>query len=238
MARGAHYDEPPLTSRWSLDKRKGKAMAEEKGKRARVWAGIIYPDDSAPSDWLSILDSKHIPMAISPLHGADETDTKPHRHVLMHFDGKKSYSQVKAIMDEVNGTRPEAVGSVGGYARYLCHLDNEDKPQYDITEVISLAGFEYGKYLIPSGSQLNDILCEIDDFILDNCITEYITLVEYARKNEPSWVEVLHSPGQSARIQRLITSFRHAIQAEKNRTKMDLWKAEASGRKSAVLTEQ
>lgn len=179
--------------------------------RARVWAFIVYVT-SAPEDWLETLMALHVPLAVSPLHAADDTDTKPHYHVLVRYDGKKSYSQVRRVVAELHGAGPVSVQSVGGYARYLCHLDETDKPKYDPREVICMSGFDYTEYLKPSGTALREIVRNIDQFVLDNDVREICDLLDYALDEEPEWYDVLQSPGQLSRVARLIASTRHADQ--------------------------
>lgn len=184
-------------------------MDEKNVIRARVWAFIVYVT-SAPEDWLDKLMALHVPLAVSPLHAADDTDTKPHYHVLLRYDGKKSYSQVRRVVAELHGAGPVSVQSVGGYARYLCHLDETDKPTYDPREVICMSGFDYSEYIKPSGTALREVVRNIDQFILDHDIREVCDLLEYALEEEPEWYDVLQSPSQLSRVSRLIASTRHA----------------------------
>ena len=69
------------------------------------------------------------------------------------------------------------------------HLDNPDKAQYDTSDVVSF----YADYLevigLPSDKYL--VLQEIMDFIDQNDIHAYSTLVHYARHHEPRWFRVL-----------------------------------------------
>ena len=192
-------------------------MSKKKDIFGRVWAGIVYPS-SAPRDWLSRLEYQHVPMAISPLHEPDYDDRKPHHHVLVKFDGNKSLSQVRAIFEDVNGiVLPAKIESVSGYARYLCHLDDPKKQQLDVTEVITFGGFDYSQYLVKtSEAERKEMLTEIENFVMDNCVTEYAELRQYAREQAPEWIEILHNPAFVRLIDTLIKSVRHSlvVQAE------------------------
>ena len=82
------------------------------------------------------LDQLHVAALISPLHDKDTNPSgepkKPHYHVLLMFEGVKDYeTQVKPIFAEIGGVGREMVNSARGYARYLCHLDNPEKAQYE-----------------------------------------------------------------------------------------------------------
>lgn len=178
----------------------------------RVWAGVIYPE-SAPEDWLSRLEAIHVPMAISPLHVPDAEEKKPHRHVLIKYEGNKSLSQVREIFTEVNGAvLPTPVKSIGGYARYLCHLDDPKKQQLDVTDVICLGGFDYSRYIIKSPeADRQRLLTEIEEFVMDNLVTEYLQVRQYARESAPDWLEILHNPAYVRVIDTLIRSVRHSL---------------------------
>src|SRR5690625_5484226 len=70
----------------------------------------------------------------------DDTHKKAHYHVLFMFDGVKSYNQVKSIADSVNAPIPQIVGSAKGLTRYMLHLDNPDKAQYDSSDLQAFNG--------------------------------------------------------------------------------------------------
>ena len=58
--------------------------------------------------------------------------------------GRKNFeTQVKPIFDDIGGVGREMVNSARGYARYLCHLDNPEKAQYDPAEVRCMGGADY-----------------------------------------------------------------------------------------------
>lgn len=192
----------------------------ENTKRGRVWAVIAYPE-TLPSDWLSYLKNLHVPMAISPLHEGGDDEIKPHYHVLLTFDGNKTRKQVQALTDAVHGTQPIRVESVGGYARYLCHLDEDDKPRYDTADVISLSGFNFAQYLKPSDTKAAEIVDAIDSYILGHEVTELCDLLGYARTHEPEWNKVLHSPAQMARAERIIRSVRYSRCIPARRAKIE-----------------
>ena len=116
-------------------------------RRARSWAFVVYPDDSLPSNYMEIIESWHIPCLISPVHdrdlNADETEKKKHRHILLCFDGMKSYNQIKDYTEQLKGTIPIIVENTNGMIRYFIHADNPEKAQYKITDLISVSGLDY-----------------------------------------------------------------------------------------------
>ena len=106
-------------------------MSEKKSRatdnRKRNFATVVYPE-SAPENWQEILAGMFVPAFISPLHDKDINPTgepkKPHYHVVVMNDGKKSIEQAQELFAAIGGVGCEVVQSIRGYARYLCHLDN------------------------------------------------------------------------------------------------------------------
>lgn len=115
--------------------RKAKT-AQEKDLRARIWAAIFY-EESLPKDWEKILDGMHLQYAMSPWHDKDVDDDgklkKKHRHVIFRFAGVKSFSQIKAITDELNQPIPQVCKNHVGAVRYFFHLDDPEKAQYELS---------------------------------------------------------------------------------------------------------
>ena len=117
-----------------------KKSQVKKEQRTRNFATVVYPE-SAPSDWIDKLDQLHVAALISPLHNKDTNPSgepkKPHYHVLLMFEGVKDYeTQVKPIFAEIGGVGREMVNSARGYARYLCHLDNPEKPNMSLQKCV------------------------------------------------------------------------------------------------------
>lgn len=175
-------------------------LAQDKSSssfRYRNFATVVYPD-SAPSDWLDRLSAFRVPAFVSPLHDRDINPTgeakKPHYHVLLFFEGKKSIDQVRSIFESFSGVGIEVVSSLRGYARYLCHLDNPEKAQYNIDDVRSLCGADYSD-VIGLPSDRYRVLGEIVDFCDAEGIVSYSDLVIYARTYRPDWFRVLADSG-------------------------------------------
>ena len=168
-------------------------MTEASNQRTRIWTFVIYPGDSAPENWLDILKALKVKGFVSPLHtdiNPDDTEKKPHRHVLLMFEGKKSFNQVKAISDSLNAPHPQYVQSKAGMARYLCHLDNPEKKQYLPEEVINLAGADYLE-TIATAADLDKTISEMEQWCDDNGIFSYAGLSRYARLHRPDWTRAL-----------------------------------------------
>ena len=170
---------------------------EKKDTRSRIFATIVYPE-SAPENWKDILASHFIPAFISPLHDKDLNPTgeekKAHYHVIIMFEGKKSLNQVEEIFSSIGGVGCERVKSLRGYARYLCHMDNPEKVQYEQNEVISLCGADY----IGTIGLVIDKYKAIGEMIVfckEKNIFSYSELLEYCYSDRFDWFRVLCDNG-------------------------------------------
>ena len=177
-------------------------MAEKKQERkpddrVRNFATVVYPE-SAPEDWMETLAGEFVPAFVSPLHDKDINPggepKKPHYHVVLMFEGKKSMEQVREITAKIGGVGLEKVNSIRGYARYLCHLDNPEKAQYLPEDVRCLCGADYN-YTIGLVTDKYKAIDEIMDFIDANSITSYRNLMQYCRKERRDWFRVLCDNG-------------------------------------------
>lgn len=174
----------------SNDKSNGKG-------RTRNFATVVYPE-SASENWQDILASQFIPAFISPLHDKDINPTgepkKAHYHVLIMFDSVKTKEQAEEIFNLIGGVGCEKVNSIRGYARYLCHLDNPEKAQYEQSEVRSMGGADYVGTI---GLVIDKYkaISEMIDYCKENNIISYSDLLEYCRLERFDWFRVLCDNG-------------------------------------------
>ena len=163
-------------------------------KRGRNWTIIVYPD-SAPDDWKDLLDKYHIPWIESPLHDKDTnpdgTVKKAHWHVLLLFDGNKSYQQVKDITAKLNTVNPQRVESARGMVRYMVHLDNPEKYQYDVKDIKAHGGADIDTLMKPTATNRLQTLKEIITYIHDNQVTNFMDLLMYAIQNNDDWFNIM-----------------------------------------------
>lgn len=79
-----------------------------KERRSNKWAFLIY-EESAPDNYLEILNGLHVPFVLSPWHDKDIYSgtgelKKSHKHGAFYFDSLKSYTQVSELVsDKLNG---------------------------------------------------------------------------------------------------------------------------------------
>lgn len=159
----------------------------DKDNRTRTWTFVLYPE-SAPENWKDIIDEMHLEWVQSPLHDKDKNATgeskKAHWHILILFQGKKSYDQVKEITDALDAPIPERCHNAKAMVRYMAHLDNPDKAQYDIADIKAYGGVDIAELLRPSSSERYTIINEMIAYIQGASITEFQDIVDYARLNE------------------------------------------------------
>lgn len=170
-------------------------MSKSKEKRSNKWAFLLY-QDSAPENYLDILEEMHVPFVLSPWHDKDvikETGEfkKAHKHGALFFESLKSYSQVSELLTKKLNTpaHVELVMSPKGMYDYFTHAENPDKTLYNIEDIESGCGFELNKFLIEHNSAL--FLETVIDVITENNFTEFEDLIQYARFNDSSLLALI-----------------------------------------------
>lgn len=160
-------------------------MADLQG-RSLTWAFIVYPE-SLPDNWISILRETHILGAISPLHDKDINDDgkfkKPHYHILLKYPSKKSIQQVYSLCLKLGShVPPDTVDSFDGYLRYLTHVDDPDKAQYNKEDITPLAGLDINSYFLPPKSEVAQVIYDIVGYLFDHPdISDFDVLMAYCR---------------------------------------------------------
>lgn len=129
-----------------------------------------------------------------PIPGAPK---KPHYHVVLSFGrAKRSVQQILEVVQPIvpSCRWVEPVASLGGYTRYLCHLDDEDKYTYSVDDVWTCGHYDlsplwevskadkrgavgvlcdYAKqYGIYNHCDLVDVVRELDSPALLDCVVE------------------------------------------------------------------
>lgn len=153
--------------------------------RTRNWTCIVYPE-SAPENWRDIINAEHIAWIESPLHEGElnpdsEGEKKSHWHVILTFEGVKNFEQVMMITEKLNGTIPQKVASVVGLVRYMVHLDNPEKKQYSVADIVAHGGADVMALLRPSSSTRYELIAEMQQWVDDNHCFVFADLCAYAR---------------------------------------------------------
>ncbi|MBC6371094.1 MAG: replication protein [Lactobacillus sp.] len=158
-------------------------------QRSSKWAFLIYKE-SAPKNYLEVLESMHVPFVLSPWHDKDvnsETGEikKAHKHGALYFDSLKSYSQVSELINsKLHGpAHVEVVMSPRGMFDYFTHADNPAKTPYDVKDIESGAGFDLNKFLMEQNPDV--VNAKVIDVIEEHNFIEFRDLTHYARKHDP-----------------------------------------------------
>lgn len=177
-----------------------------KAYKSKNWWFVFYPED-LPEDWKQRLIDLNIRIFISPLHEHDQNaDGKPkkaHHHIIFMFDSIKSLKQVHEMLlnsfpdISVNGdicgighfctadSKPDGsttqvvINSIVQATRYLCHLDNPEKYQYNQEQIESLGGADPLQYLKKTTREIIETYIDIQNLIIENHLEEYFDLCNY-----------------------------------------------------------
>lgn len=165
----------------------------DKVVKTRNYACVVYPD-SSPENWKELLAENFVPAFISPLHDQDVNPTgepkKPHYHVMIMFDGPSTPDKAREIFNLIGGVGCEIVKSLRGYARYLCHLDNPEKVQYSLDDVVCMCGSDYHG-VIGLAVDKYKAIGEMIDFCEVHNVFSFYHLLLYARQERMDWFRIL-----------------------------------------------
>lgn len=165
----------------------------EKNVKGRDWTVIVYPE-SAPKNWREIIDDTHIRWVESPLHDKDVNPDgekkKEHWHILFDYDGPTTFNSVKRLADQINSPIPKKVGSAKGLVRYMVHMDNPEKYQYDIAEIVGHGGADVQSYFEITATNRLSIMKEIVTYIYDNEVDNYADFLMTCIEKSDDWFNV------------------------------------------------
>lgn len=207
-----------------------RADAKRAGKRARAWTAMMY-QDSAPDGWRDKLADLLVEALISPLHDQDVwtdedeaenpvhvagTPKKPHWHIVVSFKNPATFAKAREVFDEIGAVvPPEPKSKVKDFrqmARYLCHLDQPKKHQYDPAGVQVFGTINY-RALVMSEQDEDSMLDEIEQYLDDNCVTSFRQFCGYVRNERPEWKELTRRK-YAAYISRYIKSIAWELEHE------------------------
>lgn len=175
-----------------------RADDKRKGRRARAWTAMVYPD-SAPEDWQNILRDQLVECLISPLHDKDVLPSgepkKPHWHVVLSFKSPATYAKACEVFEQIGAVvPPERESRVKDFrqmARYLCHLDQPDKHRYDMQDVVSIGAIDYAQ-LCMSAADEDAMLDEIFEYMDDYHLDSYPKIVRATREHHQEWKPIVY----------------------------------------------
>lgn len=158
--------------------------------RTNIWACIIYPGDSAPDNYLNIIQNWHVAAAVSPLHEPDleageYESAKKHIHIMLDFGSgaNKSADQLEIFREQVKGTRFFRVNSRNGYLRYLIHLDDPNKQQFnrDPSNILFFSGFDVKGAFDNNAREDEEIYDWFEDLLIEKGFFNMRQLLEFLK---------------------------------------------------------
>lgn len=187
-----------------------------KNVKKRNWVFIVYPE-SAPADWRDILAQTGLQCAVSPLHDRDTnedgTPKKAHWHVIAVYPGPTSYNVVTKLTSTLNAPIPKPIESIRGMFRYLTHIDNPEKFQYDKYDITTINGFNIGDFVELTKTELSALMKNIQRFIRENGIYEYADLCDILLDCDDMQDEYDVAISHTFFFDRYITSRRNRLKA-------------------------
>lgn len=182
--------------------------------KGRDWTFLVYPE-SAPANWREILDETHIRWVESPLHDKDINPDgeygefkKSHFHILLSADGPITEQAVMKIIEPLNGPIPKKVGSAKGLVRYMAHLDNPEKYQYPVSEIIGHNGADVASYFELTMTNKIVMMKDIVKFIYEEEIDNYADFLMLCIEKSDDWFNIAVNHNTLA-INKLIDAMWH-----------------------------
>lgn len=108
--------------------------------------------------------------------------------------------------------------------RYLCHLDDPDKAQYDRADVITFGGADIDIVEQLGSHERHEALRAMRVFIRDNGIVDFCDFVDYCDECEAAWSALLDD-NSSYVIEKYIKSRRYKMQDAQRETERAMWLA-------------
>lgn len=190
---------------------KANKTEAKKTIKGRDWTFLVYPE-SAPANWREILDETHMRWVESPCHdkdvNADGEVKKAHFHILLSSDGPITEQAVMKIIEPLKGPIPKKVGSAKGLVRYMAHLDNPEKYQYPIDEIIGHNGADVASYFELTMTNKIVMMKDIVKFIYEEEIDNYADFLMLCIEKSDDWFNIAVNHNTLA-INKLIDAMWH-----------------------------
>lgn len=173
----------------------------------RNWSLIFYPESTDEKKLVNAIKRLKTPAAISPLHKDDVWDEmaveewlaknkgeaaalrnipkvgekkKPHWHVLLRFKGNKRKHQIDAWVATFTDSNACAIvpPDADGDLRYMAHLDDPDKAQYDVADIQLFGGIDPAPLYRQTELQAFGTVANMIDIIKDNDLDNFADFVD------------------------------------------------------------
>lgn len=163
----------------------------------RYFAGFVYKNDAEGNEQITFDElCKNLlrsfgDFAISPLHAADDEQTSEHWHVIYKHPSSVRLKVAREFMLSVDGVPFYndfiiALHHPSNYQRYLVHLDNPEKEQFEggAETITTINNFPLNTMRELSLSEKMELQQEIEALAVEYSIFEYSSLCMYLSKHK------------------------------------------------------
>lgn len=184
-----------------------------KGKQHRIWWGYLY-ENTAPDNFLDLMRESGME-GLAMKHDQDVTAAgevkEPHWHVVVRFAHAVLAKDAKEVLTSF-GCKEESVqyrDSWSAVARYLCHMDDPNKAQYNPADVVEFGGADYLTAIKRTADKYR-VISEMCDWAKANQCYSFNRLVDYAREENLEWFMAL-SDNSAIFMREYLKSYRYDL---------------------------
>ena len=171
--------------------------------KSKYFCAVLYPDSSTydADKLIKALADEHLSFAVSPIHDRDTEDDgslkKAHYHLLLAYSSATTLNNIQCWfrvcgMPESDLHSVRVCASGVGYYRYLTHLDNPEKAQYQASDIrVFNDPDEVFKKFSKSVSDKIDDLVRIFQIVDELNTISFHNLVQYLMFNERDLFKLL-----------------------------------------------
>ena len=178
-----------------------EGSGKRKGKRHSIWWGYLY-EDSAPEGFDTLIRESGYE-CVWATHDKDATATgeikEKHTHVAVRFAHAVNAATAKEVLTSF-GVKEASVQYRDNWravCRYMIHMDDPNKYQYDPSIVNECGGADW-KEAIHRTSDKYRVIAEMQDWCdneanarANGCPPQFTDLMRYARANNDEWFMAL-----------------------------------------------
>lgn len=187
-----------MTNENSIEQVENKeTKVKETKPKGRYFTFLLYPE-SIPEDWEIQLEMLGAPMAISPIHDKDKSNSefqeykKAHSHVIYVAANPVTTDSVRVKIQRILGK--ESIAKVQFVKQnmenmylYLTHESKDaiakNKHVYDKKDIKELNNFDLDRYITLDVEDKDDLLNEVCDMIDDHNLANIRELRRFVRKH-------------------------------------------------------
>lgn len=194
-------------------------VSKHKDAKTRAWTFIIW-EDSTDVEQFKVAIKSQSRLGVRALYIRHDRDVrangepkKVHWHIILIWDNSTTFNNALKTAQAVSNTKYiEPVRSLVGATRYLIHMDDPDKYQYDKDEVQTVGDVDFSELIESSRNDRIELkaMCE---YIRDNGITHFDTFAYYCMNKNLEWFRILS--------ERNTFFFKNLIQAQHFRLKTE-----------------